>query len=426
MKLSSLLAVTLCLTPMSLGALAWTPITSRRTIRSSTLLSPLRSAAENDPSTITKRNAVSQTQQSRRDWFRGVAVNTAAATLALLPATATFAATTTATTAPPALVTSAAVCDPTVSVWKHDNRIIYLLGTAHISETSADLAAQLVRDVAPTGVFVELDLKRVGGLPQQGQSVSRVNMGQASDTDSIDTVLASAGVPASRVVVPAMATTSSPALVAADGSTTAQLPIAQQEPRGMQARALNFGAAQVGNAIKGMYKNLDQQGFKPGNEFVAAVQEGQKIGSAIILGDQDVEVTLRRLVQALAATDLSKLTDPNSEVNQSMQELLPSGATDPNQPTMNKDDLSILVESMKTRDRVREIMGQLKKVAPELVNVMLTERDAYMAAGLDTLNQFTSIVAVMGIAHVDGVEQNLRNRGWTQVTPRCPPKTMIR
>lgn len=151
--------------------------------------------------------------------------------------------------------------------------------------------------------------------------------------------------------------------------------------------------------------------------------QGQKIGSAIILGDQDVEVTLRRMVQGLAATDLTKLTDPNSEVNKSMQELLPTDSPDPNQ-VMNKDDLSTLVESMKTREAVRNIMAQLKTVAPELVNVMLTERDAYMAAGLDTLDQFSSIVAVMGIAHVDGVEANLKRTGWKQVTPRCPVRRL--
>jgi pheromone shutdown protein TraB len=28
------------------------------------------------------------------------------------------------------------------------------------------------------------------------------------------------------------------------------------------------------------------QGFKPGQEFIVAVQEGQKIGADIVLGDQ--------------------------------------------------------------------------------------------------------------------------------------------
>jgi pheromone shutdown protein TraB len=38
----------------------------------------------------------------------------------------------------------------------------------------------------------------------------------------------------------------------------------------------------------------------------------------------------------------------------------------------------------------------------------VAERDAYMANGLNTLIMFPVIVAVMGIAYVDGVEQYLQ------------------
>jgi len=60
-------------------------------------------------------------------------------------------------------------------------------------------------------------------------------------------------------------------------------------------------------------------------------------------------------------------------------------------------------------------MANLKSVAPEVYQAMVGERDLYMANGLDRLNQFDSIVAVMGIAHVDGVEGILQERGWVEV-----------
>jgi hypothetical protein len=443
-KVHSILTFCLLLQLGTQGAFAWilpsSPTTTTRTapirviqIRSSTPLysSPLNSDQEDHPSSF---NSL-----SRREWFWGVTKTAAAAAAAAiaLPASATAATTAALSTKPPALVTSAAVCDPTVSIWTRGNRIIYLLGTAHISEGSAKLAGQLVRDVVPEGVFVELDLKRVGGLgPGAGRKpgASSVSDKMALDTTSTTTASSSivgnsdatenTSVPASIIVVPTI-TAAVPVSPALPGSIPdAALPIipAAPEPRGLRAKVLNFGASKLGGAIQGMYKNLDQQGFKPGEEFVLAVQEGQKIGSAIILGDQDVELTLRRLVQALAATDLNKLMDPNSDVNRSMQELLPtSPAGSPNQD-VSKDEFSGFIETMKTRDNVRQIMGQLKEVAPQLVQVMLTERDAYMAAGLNTLNQFHSIVAVMGIAHVDGVERNLKSEGWKQVTPNCPKR----
>jgi len=144
------------------------------------------------------------------------------------------------------------------------------------------------------------------------------------------------------------------------------------------------------------------------------------------LGDRDVEVTLQRLTQALAVTDLEKMMNPDSDFERSMKELMPgaesTAALPSDDPTKFKEEMSTFVENLKSRDKVRRIIGELEQVAPALVHVMLTERNAYMAAGLDTLNQFDVIVAVMGLAHADGVEQNLRDLGWRQVFPNCKQK----
>lgn len=145
-----------------------------------------------------------------------------------------------------------------------------------------------------------------------------------------------------------------------------------------------------------------------------------------MLGDQDVQVTLRRLSQALAVTDLDALTDPNSNLERSMAELFGGSNTSPPPTTGEKsaaemkEELTAFVEAMKSRDKVRQIMGELRQVAPALVQVMLTERDTYMAAGLDSLQNYQVITAVMGLAHQDGVERNLQAFGWTPVKLNCP------
>jgi pheromone shutdown protein TraB len=296
--------------------------------------------------------------------------------------------------------------------------LIYILGTAHISKVSADLAGQLVRDVHPNAVFVELDLKRVNGVAQYVKQ-------QQDLKDSIEQVTLPPGTSntpmegnnppkQSTVIVPVPTTR----ITAED--------TAPSQPRGLfgglRQKALSVGAQVVGSAVRGMYQNLGDQGFSPGEEFAAAVMEAQKQGADVILGDQDVEITLRRLTQALASTDLSKLNDDalSSKFSDLMgggkaMELPPSGVMDDNY----KEEFTKMVESMKNRENVRAIMTELKEVAPALAQVMLTERDAYMATGIDTLNQFECIVAVMGIAHMDGVENNLRGRGWTQISPNC-------
>lgn len=261
-----------------------------------------------------------------------------------------------------------------------------------------------------------MDLKRVGGLaPSTGAVSSRLDIGVGKTETS------------SKILVPAAATSGTTDEISSP--TTASTPTvsapAVSKPSfglGIQQRALNFGAAAVGNAIRGMYQNLNQAGFNPGEEFVVAVQEGRKIGADIVLGDRDVEVTLRRLTQALAATDLNKLLNPDSDFERNMKELMPGGNELPpstGDPDAFKKDMTTFVESIKSRENVRKIMAELKEVAPALVEVMLTERDTYMATGLDTLNQYSVIVAVMGIAHQDGVENNLQQKGWTRGRPKC-------
>jgi pheromone shutdown protein TraB len=135
--------------------------------------------------------------------------------------------------------------------------------------------------------------------------------------------------------------------------------------------------------------------------------------SDIVLGDQDVQVTLRRLSQALAVTDLDALTDPNSDLERSMAELLggsttPAPATGEKSTAEMKEELAAFVETMKSREKVRQIMGQLREIAPALVQVMLTERDTYMATGLDSLQNYEIITAVMGLAHQDGGKVGLK------------------
>jgi pheromone shutdown protein TraB len=323
--------------------------------------------------------------------------------------------------------TRAAICDATVSVWKQPNgRLVYLIGTAHISQVSADLAGQLVRDVRPDAVFVELDLKRVGALasvqPTHALSSATTFDQEGSNENNDNKNLISTVSPqvsSSSIII--STTPPSPE------DTTSTAPADNSWSSGLKRRATQFGAAVVGSAIQGMYQNMGKAGFEPGGEFAAAVREAQAIGATVVLGDQDVDLTLRRLTQALAATDLNRLLN-DKELNRKMSDLFPGEAATPmlessvNDPNAYKDELSEFVERLKNRENVRNIMAQLQEVAPALARVMLTERDAYMAAGLNSLNQFDCIVAVMGLAHLDGVERNLMRKGWGPVALRCPAR----
>ena len=134
-------------------------------------------------------------------------------------------------------------------------------------------------------------------------------------------------------------------------------------------------------------------------------------------------MTLRRLTEALARTDLKKLLAADSELEENMKQLLPKDVSPSDLQNgtgdMSTEQLKYFVETVKAKDNVRLLMSNLKAVAPEVYQAMVAERDEYMANGLDKLDQFESIVAVMGIAHVDGVENTLRSRGWVEMKPIC-------
>ena len=323
------------------------------------------------------------------------------------------------------LVSSKSVCDSTVSTWSKNGRIIYLLGTAHISETSAELAGNLVKDVNPKGVFIELDPKRVSGTGALAQKFKGDENTPAPPKESKIIVPQISQVPGDGGLTLSSSGETSGSSIGLLAST---LPPKKKEGFNPVMQA---ATAAVGKQLKGLYSRLDSAGFDSGEEFVRAVKEGQKLGSDIVLGDRDVEVTLRRVTEGLAKTDLKTFLSPDSELERTLEEMVPvnaavgnrlAGETGSDQLTDAefKEELTSFVETMKTKENVKKIMGQLQRVAPFLYEALVSERDIYMATGLNGLNELETIVAVVGIAHADGIETTLQQNGWQAASPSCP------
>jgi len=374
---------------------------------------------------------------TRRQWATKSVIS--ASTLALLAKPKTARAITDTTALAPASVSGVAVslsvCDPSVSTFRNpaNNRIVHILGTAHISSASADVAGQLVREIKPSAVFVELDAKRVGrAIPKPADDNMNDDVNSNNNaTENNDTRDAS---PSTTATAAPVSVSKSKSMPISSGLSEAVQTMSQQDaapqtttiaPKiksspfsfDVKEKVLNKASQAVGNGIKGLYKKLESDGFSAGEEFVVAVREGLNVGSKIILGDQDVEVTLRRLTEALSKTDLKKLFAADAEMEQNMKQFLPNNgkSMEGSGSDMTKEEFSYFVETIKAKENVKMLMANLKSVAPEVYQAMVGERDLYMANGLDRLNQFDSIVAVMGIAHVDGVEGILQERGWQEV-----------
>ena len=198
---------------------------------------------------------------------------------------------------------------------KHANREVYLIGTAHVSQQSADEVRELIRLVRPDHVAVEL-------CPQRA---AKLRAGEREQDFSN-------------------------ALVQAFGGTAAS--------GGM------LGA--VFQALNALWK---QYGLVPGVDFQAALEAADETQIPVRCIDRDVNETLSLLRTALGDVDLGRLlsTPPPAELMSGGGGLF-GGVT----------DIASAVERLKNREQVAALRRHMSAVAPSIVEVMLHQRDRLM------------------------------------------------
>ncbi|KAL7542597.1 hypothetical protein ACHAXR_012237 [Thalassiosira sp. AJA248-18] len=177
------------------------------------------------------------------------------------------------------------------------------------------------------------------------------------------------------------------------------------------------------------------QGITPGEEFITAVEEGVSQGSLIVLGDRRMDITLRRIANAIVYhTDPQKMIEANRIMSSKLMARMPELAQLEEELKRQKrelstEELALLVEQMKTKEITMEIMSEMQKAAPQLHQALVGERDLFMARGMDTVfslqppslsvspTSLQTMVAVIGLGHVSGVGKELQSLGWRKFSP---------
>lgn len=144
-------------------------------------------------------------------------------------------------------------------------------------------------------------------------------------------------------------------------------------------------------SLKGIFQAM---GLDPGLEFKVAMEEGKRIGAQVVYGDQPIHETMSKLSSAMNAMDLIKmfaspfLKSPPAEVMDVFK---------------NMKNIESMLEGMKQRNVVRSMQTWTEEQHPNLVQVLVHERDQYM---FEQLRQMKGrIVAVVGLGHLDGIER---------------------
>lgn len=127
-------------------------------------------------------------------------------------------------------------------------------------------------------------------------------------------------------------------------------------------------------------------GVKPGAEMVAAIQAAQTAGIPFSFCDRDVKTTLRR------AWGKSNFWNKSKLVAQLIAAAFSTEKPDPAE-----------IERLKVRSELDEMMGELAAYLPSVKEVLIDERDRYLASKI-WATPGDRLVAVIGAGHGSGVE----------------------
>ena len=130
------------------------------------------------------------------------------------------------------------------------------------------------------------------------------------------------------------------------------------------------------------------EGQQPGAELLEAVSIAQSLGLQVELIDRDIQTTLRRAWRRMKFREKFKI--------------IFSMLGD------DEDDLDVdLDEILENRDILSDLMNELKDFSPGAGEVLIDERDAYLAQKILAIDSDKRTLAVVGAGHLSGIENHL-------------------
>ena len=132
----------------------------------------------------------------------------------------------------------------------------------------------------------------------------------------------------------------------------------------------------------------DEVDVAPGSEMVGAIEAAEDLGIPIALIDRNINTTLERALNRMSFFEKIKF-------------LIGILSTD-------TDDEEIDIEDLKNPDNLEDLLGMFKDEAPGIYDVLVHERDAYLAGSLLRIPE-DKVVAVVGAGHQPGINAYLDN-----------------
>ena len=129
----------------------------------------------------------------------------------------------------------------------------------------------------------------------------------------------------------------------------------------------------------------------PGSEMIGAIEASEDLGIPIALIDRDINITLQRALNKMGFIEKAKF----------IFSLIGS--------VFGLDDEEeIDIEELKNPENLDDLMEMFKDEAPSVHEVLVHERDAYLAGSIMKIPQ-DHVIAVVGAGHKPGIEKYLDN-----------------
>jgi len=151
------------------------------------------------------------------------------------------------------------------------------------------------------------------------------------------------------------------------------------------------------------------EGVQPGAELLTAMKTAEANEIEVALVDRDIQITLRRAWRKMGFREKFRI----------LRSLVASDDE-------SEDDIQV-EELLSNTDLLTELMEELKKVAPSAGEVLVDERDRYLATKIQQQRSKGKVLAVIGAGHLSGVSAILNqqpldsNLGDLEFVPKANP-----
>ena len=139
------------------------------------------------------------------------------------------------------------------------------------------------------------------------------------------------------------------------------------------------------------------QGVEPGSEMIAALEEAKKNNIKIALVDRDISITLKRAWKKMGIREKFRLTWEFLKAIIGFEE-----------EDIEKIDLKEIMD----QDIISTMMEEFGEIAPSVSEVLIHERDKYIAKRILDESKNGKIVAVVGAGHLKGIKEYINKKNF--------------